>query len=90
MKTEKITLAEAEKINQGKKYGIISGGCLGVWGEGDTVEDATEEAVRIIREQAGPGNLRTTDVDGTTGEETTREKTNEEILIDCVITEISA
>ena len=44
MKIEIVTAEYADKFNQTKKFGIISDGCTGVWGEGDTIEDAIEDA----------------------------------------------
>ena len=44
MKTEIITIETADKFCQTKKFGIISEGCTGVWGEGDTIDEAIEDA----------------------------------------------
>ena len=44
MKIEIVTKEYADKFSQTKKFGIISDGCTGVWGEGDTIEDAIEDA----------------------------------------------
>ena len=44
MKTRKIEQAEADKINLTKKYGIMGDGCDGIWGEGDTVDEAVTDA----------------------------------------------
>ena len=44
MKTRTIDQAEASKINLTKKFGIMGAGCDGIWGEGDTVEEAMTDA----------------------------------------------
>ena len=49
MLTYKVTTAEAEIYHQTKKFGIISEGCTGIWGQGDTRADAEAEAVAQIR-----------------------------------------
>ena len=57
MKTEQITPAQAATISQTKTYGIISEGCTGVWGEGDTVEEAIADAEQNQLEYAGAVDL---------------------------------
>jgi hypothetical protein len=44
MRTRTIDQTEASKINLTKKYGIMGDGCDGIWGEGDTVEEAMTDA----------------------------------------------
>lgn len=44
MKTEIVTKEYAEKFCQTKRFGIISEGCTGIWGDGDTIEEAIEDA----------------------------------------------
>jgi len=49
MLTYKITTDEAENYHQTKKFGVISEGCTGVWGQGDTMNEAEAEAIAQIR-----------------------------------------
>ena len=49
MLTYTVTTDEAEIYHQTKKFGIISEGSDGVWGQGDTMADAEAEAITQIR-----------------------------------------
>jgi hypothetical protein len=53
MNTRKIDQAEASKINLTKKYGIMGDGCIGIWGEGDTVDAAMDDAGKNQVEYSG-------------------------------------
>jgi hypothetical protein len=44
MKIEIITKETADKFCQTKKFGIVSEGCIGIWGEGDSIDVAIEDA----------------------------------------------
>ena len=44
MKTEIVTKEYAAKFSQTKTFGVISEGCIGIWGEGDTIDVAIEDA----------------------------------------------
>lgn len=57
MKTEKVTAEYAAGFMQEKKFGIISEGCNGVWGEGSSIEDALADAKRNQQEYAGAVDL---------------------------------
>lgn len=53
MKTREIDGVEASKINLTKKYGIIGEGCVGIWGEGNTVDEAVADAGKNQVEYSG-------------------------------------
>jgi len=53
MKTRKIDAEEAKKISLTKTYGIMGDNCMGVWGEGDTIEEAKTDAEMNMLEYAG-------------------------------------
>ena len=53
MRTRKIDQAEASKINLTKTYGIYGDGCIGIWGEGATVDEAIEDAGKNQIEYSG-------------------------------------
>lgn len=39
-----VTKEEANNVNQTKKFGVIMDGACTIWGEGDTIEEATQDA----------------------------------------------
>lgn len=53
MRVIKITTEQATKNNQTKKFGIISEGCTGVWGEGETIEQAQADALKSVENLDG-------------------------------------
>lgn len=48
MTIEIINKKTADRYYQAKKYGIIGEGCNGVWGTGDTISEATADALAHI------------------------------------------
>lgn len=51
MRTETITRTEANRYNMRKRctYGVISDGCVGVWGDGTNERTAIESAKKYFR-----------------------------------------
>ena len=72
MNTTKINKIEAKKISLTARYGVIGDGCLGIWGEGRTVEAARMDALSAIRRQFPEWEL----LDAETGEG----KTDQQLL----------
>ena len=84
-KIEKIDVSTARKYSQEKKYGVIGDNCMGVWGDGDTVEEAIQSAVEYIRSEFS-GQLTKFIDDENGGHEV--EKTDSEILSECWVMEL--
>jgi len=57
MRVKQITKEEALRISQTMRFGVISEGCIGVWGEGDTLECAEANALENQCEYAGASDL---------------------------------
>lgn len=53
MKIEIVTKEYADKLGQTKMFGVISEGCTGVWGDGDTLDAAIADAEANQLEYAG-------------------------------------
>lgn len=53
MRIEKVEKDYAARYQQTKRFGVISEGCIGVWGEGRTLDAAISDAKRNQKEFAG-------------------------------------
>lgn len=53
MNVEKVKKQYAAKFQQTKRFGVISEGCIGIWGEGSTLDAAISDAKRNQKEYAG-------------------------------------
>lgn len=53
MRIEKVEKDYAARYQQTKRFGVISEGCIGVWGEGRTLKAAISDAKRNQKEFAG-------------------------------------
>jgi hypothetical protein len=53
MRIEKVEKDYAARYQQTKRFGVISEGCFGVWGEGRTLDAAISDAKRNQQEFAG-------------------------------------
>jgi len=57
MHVETVSAEYASKYSQAKRFGVISEGCTGVWGEGDTLGEAKADAVANMVEGCGVADL---------------------------------
>lgn len=53
MNVEKVEKQYAAKFQQTKRFGVIAEGCIGIWGEGATLDAAISDAKRNQKEYAG-------------------------------------
>jgi predicted methyltransferase MtxX (methanogen marker protein 4) len=57
MKIEMVSREYAATFSQSNKFGVISEGCIGIWGEGETIENAIYDAEKNQKEYAGKSDL---------------------------------